>query len=303
MVFNGGTHLAACCWSMDSSRSTVGGSPQAGSLAGDDALPSYAGRLLDLHEAHAAELRLIIDALPPLSGQHVLDVACGDGTFSRLMAERGASVEGLDVNPSYLELARRRGGSSNPRFVQGDALALPHPERVFDGAFCAQSFYSIETPEGVLAEMRRVVRPGGWVAVLENDTLHRMLLPWPPKLEMKLRLAEHEALSHQKGGGSKFYIGRHLIATMEQAGLCDVQERSFTTHRQSPIDPRERSFLQDYLEELLKRVRFHLEEDDYAELRQLTEPASDAYLLDAPNFSVTYLDMLAVGKTPQTRSP
>lgn len=264
-----------------------------------EGLPRYAKRLRALHRAHLPELREMVSALPLGEGERVLDVACGDGTYARLMSERRVRVTGLDANPAFLRFARREQGPSDlMTFVQGNALELPFEDGSFDGAFCAQSFYSLPAPRRVLRQMRRVVQRNGWVAALENDTLHRVILPWPPELEMKLRLAEHEALRRARTNEQKFYIGRKLIALFDAAGLTDVREHSFSTHRQFPLEEDERYFLQEYLKELRQRVYPHLEGGELRELEELTTPTHDRYLLDAPDFSVTYLDILALARVP-----
>lgn len=102
-------------------------------------------------------------ALPP--GQRWLDVGCGSGAFTALLAERAAPAElhGIDRSPAMLAYARER----LPHSVQlheGDAAALPFSDASFDAAVMPLVIVFLDEPLRAVAEMRRVVCPGGVVA-------------------------------------------------------------------------------------------------------------------------------------------
>ncbi len=165
----------------------------------DDELPGYACMLHAYHRARAANLRAIIATLPIAPGSLVLDVACGDACYSIWLAEHAARVVGIDLSPAYLDLARRGAADSLPAgrisFERADVMALPFEDGSFDLTWLAQSLFSLPEPLGVLREMIRVTRPGGHVAILENDTLHHLLLPWPAELELAVRRAQMATLA------------------------------------------------------------------------------------------------------------
>ena len=102
------------------------------------------------------------EVLPRLSPRgDWLDVGCGSGVFSRLLAGTGAKVLGLDGSPAMVEAARKAGGA---RFEVGrveDVGALP---ATFDGAICLSVLEYLETPDRALAAIAGRLKPGGRVA-------------------------------------------------------------------------------------------------------------------------------------------
>src|SRR4029079_4789923 len=91
---------------------------------------------------------------------------CGNGAFTELVVERcaPASVEGIDPAEAQLTFARDRHTRGFARFQQGDAQSLPFAEATFDVAVMALVIPFVPEPPRGVAEMVRVVRPGGWGA-------------------------------------------------------------------------------------------------------------------------------------------
>lgn len=263
-------------------------------------LPEYAGALLAFHRSHEQTLKTIIEALPIRAGNRVVDVATGDGTYALHMALRGAHVTAVDLDNNYLEFARRAAQEQGIAldFVQAAAQNLPFETQSLDGAFCAQSFYTIDDVDSVMAEMKRVVRPGGWVGVMENDSLHHVILPWPPELELQLLGAEHRALEREETNQERYYIGRRLGAVLRQCGLVDIKNASFATQRSAPLSDDEQAFLQNQVSQLVKRATPYLDGRAQAWAQTLSDPDSKDYLLGAPSFSATILDFLVWGQVP-----
>lgn len=109
--------------------------------------------------------RITTDCLDLGPGKRVLDVACGTGTSSRWLAGSGAKVVGCDFSPAMLARARTR--APGIELVLGDALKLPFESGSFDAATISFGLRNVADVPLALAEMRRVVRPGGRLAVCE----------------------------------------------------------------------------------------------------------------------------------------
>jgi ubiquinone/menaquinone biosynthesis C-methylase UbiE len=107
----------------------------------------------------------------PVAGR-VLDVGIGMG-FDLPWFRRAATVIGVDPDADALRRAWKRAARSSPRvaLVAADAEALPFRDRAFDAAVATLAFCTIPRPERALAELRRVVRPGGPVRMLEHVRL------------------------------------------------------------------------------------------------------------------------------------
>jgi SAM-dependent methyltransferase len=121
----------------------------------------------------AETLDVVVDLAPADPGARVVEIACGPGLIARAMAPRLGSVLGLDLTPEMVEKARldaATAGVENVSFEVGDATALGAADDSFDGAITRFSLHHIPAPVRVLEEMRRVVRPGGWVVVSDFVT-------------------------------------------------------------------------------------------------------------------------------------
>jgi SAM-dependent methyltransferase len=100
-------------------------------------------------------------------GMEVLDVACGTGNTALPAARTGASVTGVDLAPNLVEQARQNAKAAglNAKFDEGDAEALPYEDASFDAVLTMFGAMFAPRPERVAAELKRVCRPGGVIAM------------------------------------------------------------------------------------------------------------------------------------------
>jgi demethylmenaquinone methyltransferase/2-methoxy-6-polyprenyl-1,4-benzoquinol methylase len=106
-----------------------------------------------------------VRAVDPKRGERILDVAAGTGTSSAALARSGATVIALDFSPGMIAEGRRR----HPRieFVEGDAEKLPFGDDEFDAVTISFGLRNVAHPKAALAEMYRVLKPGGRLVVCE----------------------------------------------------------------------------------------------------------------------------------------
>ena len=110
------------------------------------------------------------------AGDRVLDACCGTGDLALADERAGGTVTGLDFSERMLERARRK--SVSVEWVQGDALALPFPDGSFDVVTVGFGVRNVADLELGLAELRRVLRAGGRLGVLDITTPHGVLRPF-----------------------------------------------------------------------------------------------------------------------------
>ena len=118
---------------------------------------SRGGRLIDRREKEA-----VLDAIGPVEDKNVLEVACGTGRFTVMLAERDADIVGLDISGPMLQQGRQKaqaaGVDDHVEFMRGDAARLPFPDNHFDTVLAMRFFHLADTPAAFLAEMRRVAK-------------------------------------------------------------------------------------------------------------------------------------------------
>lgn len=244
---------------------------------------------------------MLSDVFAPGAGR-VLDLACGDGSYAAWLAElfaKGATIVALDKNLAWLRSVQ---GKANGRHdasrivpLASDAMQMPFADDSFDAVWCAQSLYSLRDPSAALVEMRRVARPGGTVAVLENDTLHEVLLPWPVELELTVRRAEWAALQSQGAKLGKYYIGRCLARNFQSAGFKSWSLKTYAISRVGAAEPDVQTFLEGYLADLRQRIASRLTKSRLAAFDRYLAPGGANYLLDRTDFALTCLAYVAWG--------
>jgi len=171
---------------------------------------------------------VFLDWLSPAPGQRWADIGCGNGAFTELILRRcaPANVHGIDPSDGQLAYARTRPGAHGAVFQQGSALALPYADASFDIAVMALVIHFVPDPAKGVAEMTRVVRPGGWVAsYVWDDSAGRS--PTQP-LQTAIVLE----------GGDDVMPPSSWVTHMDrlrdlwmQVGLRDVDTRVFTVQR------------------------------------------------------------------------
>jgi demethylmenaquinone methyltransferase/2-methoxy-6-polyprenyl-1,4-benzoquinol methylase len=164
-------------------------------------------------------------------GDRVLDAACGTGELALEARRAGAEVTGLDFSAAMLERARRKDASVE--WVQGDALALPFADASFDAATVGFGVRNLDDLGAGLRELRRVLRPGGRVGVLEitrpRGPLRHFYSLWFDRIVPLLGkvLPGGAAYTYLPASVRRFPGPDELARLLEQSGFGSVSYRLF----------------------------------------------------------------------------
>jgi SAM-dependent methyltransferase len=259
--------------------------------------------------AHPRAGVLAAVAAPGLQpGQRMLDVGCGPGAHLGLFAgavSPGGRVVGIDLDAARVAFAAERWGEQIAAGAievrEGDHGALPFADGSFDVAWASLVLHHAEQPLAMLGGMRRVVHPGGLVAILEGDTGGSFpCLPWPPDLEIALRRAAWEGARANHDGTLPYhyagYIGRELPRLLREAGLSEVRVVACPDVDRAPLHPQHEAEIRAWFAgPFASRLRDFLPPRDLARMLALFDPASPAYLLASPDFFLARTWLLVTG--------
>jgi SAM-dependent methyltransferase len=167
--------------------------------------------------------RVLLDRAMIAEGARVLDVATGPGTIARMAAERAGGagrIDGIDSSAQMLAEARAKPatpGAAPIEYAEAPADALPFAAGSFDVVLCQQGMQFFPDQPAAVREMRRVLRPGGRVAIAM----------WAHDRAMTLFVSFLAAFDAVKGGPPRKPLGwldaRRLAALLEDAGFADVK--------------------------------------------------------------------------------
>jgi SAM-dependent methyltransferase len=164
-----------------------------------------------------------------LSGPlRILDLGCGTGEITRRLAEGypQSTLDGVDILEGNLALARRdsRGFGERIHYEQGDAFALKYDDASFDLVVCRHMSQAVPDFPLVLAEITRVLKPGGWLHLLSEDygMLHMPVIDRGGVQFDPDRFWNENAIAYLHGIGCDGRIGRHSPALLARSGYQDI---------------------------------------------------------------------------------
>lgn len=177
-------------------------------------------------------------AIAPRKGMRVLDLAAGTATSSAAIAKHGAHVVAADFSEGMLAEGRKR-HADNPliEFVWADATALPFDDNSFDAATISYGLRNVSDPKKALAEMLRVVKPGGRVVIAEFSTPPSQLVRAPynfygrhllPRIAGAINREAAEAYRYLNESIEKWPSQTELASWMREAGFERVAYRNLT---------------------------------------------------------------------------
>ncbi|MFE7168829.1 methyltransferase domain-containing protein [Streptomyces sp. NPDC057616] len=202
--------------------------------------------IVDAHfEACAPQYRTAFELAGIQPGWHVLDAGCGTGAFLPWLAEavgpsgRTAAIDLAEENASLaaarMDAWRARHDTGEVEVRQGDILRLPYADATFDAVWCANTTQYLNDEElaRALRELRRVVRPGGVVAVKDLDASLITVRPGDP-----FRFMDHFRRAAETPGYARQLLRtRDLWRWLAGAGLVSVRQQTMLIEHHAPLRP------------------------------------------------------------------
>lgn len=261
---------------------------------------------LDLHfAAMQPECEAMVRWVGIEPGWCVLDAAAGSGSLLPLLTElvgpHGA-VSAIDLAPEKVaeieERVRQANWSAPVEARTGSVTALPYVSGTFDAVWCANvtEYLTDDELRQMLAEFRRVVRPGGLVAIKEWDNTGQLLLPGPPLLLTHLDEAALRA-------GDTWAHGLFRVAAIPQwlraAGFRAIRQKPTLVLRFQPLRPVERRFICNMVRALTVQAEaVDLPADELAAWRKLAETDAEDHIVNDPDFQFRVVQTVFVGQVP-----
>jgi len=267
-----------------------------------------AGEWLDTHfEACRPEYEAMLRSVGIERGWRVLDAGCGSGSLLPCLADQvgpDGQIVALDIAPENVAIVGQRLPTLGlPCPVEpkvGSLKSLPFENGAFDAVWCGNvlQYFSDDDLLVVLAELRRVVRPGGLVAVKDVDMQLLRLYPADPFLvthlsEVSLR---DKTLGPESRGSLR---GRELRRWLERTGLEQVWQRTTMIERWAPLLPAERQLWSEWMTFLAGLAEERgVPDEDLAAWRALKTPDSPDNVLNHPDLYTSEGQVIAVGRVP-----
>lgn len=263
--------------------------------------PGESARLLRQSQELRPESVALLDRIGLKPGQSAIDLGCGPiGIIDLLSAavSPGGRVVGLDANPAHVAMARQYASQhklASVEVVAADARHTGLPSGSFDLVHARTLLVTIPEPAGVVAEMVRLARPGGWVASQEPDTEHFMCYPPLPAWD-RLREIFHASFGRS---GADLIIGRRLTELYRDAGLEEITVVAHTGLY--PVGHSRRTILPDLVRSL-NSVILELGLVDERELASLDQAVRE-HLADPRTLMLSHLLFAAWGRKPTAARP
>ncbi len=259
--------------------------------------------LLDHHKTKLQERRQMVDDLNLKPGDTVLDLGCGPGLWTRLLAEKvkpNGRVVGIDFSSDLINYAaenlKKDPLNNIIEFRKENFYDVSFKENTFDFVFFGNCFAYVTDYFKILEEMKRVTKKGGRIAAKDFDGALFTVNPIEPLLSLKILAAVAHALKENPLEPLfDNFIGRKMHGLFLQAGFKDVSTTSHAIQKLSPLTPEAKRYIKGNAEWHAKIGSPYLSEEDLKQWRAHFDPDSDDYILDLEEFYFCMLEVLTVG--------
>ncbi len=255
---------------------------------GSESLSSPHERLGLMFHLSGPAISQAAGALSLAKGSRGLDAGCGAGCHAGVLSQQvgpAGSLTGLDLSEENLAWARAHHAASGAtEWVRGDIGRLPFEDDSFDWVWCADTLWPgavVDDPAAVLTEFKRVVRPGGAVALLYWSS--QTLLAGHPALEARLNAAFVETAPYLAGVKPELHFLR-AEAWLRAAGFEQARAATFAAQIPAPADALTRRALAACYAMFWSHLAEKVSAADWGAFQRLCDPASADFVAGAPGY-------------------
>jgi SAM-dependent methyltransferase len=265
-------------------------------------LPDYWPWMVAYHRVRESLYHQILFDLDLSPRARVLDAGSGDGFYSQLLSSRlgpRSQIIALDLNLSLLATARNL--APNVQRCVGDLECLGLAPARFDVVWLCRSMQSATNPLGRLAALVPMLRPGGKLIVVENDTAHYPILPLPAEFEHRLRDARmryERSRCPDRAARERYKAASHLAHWLHELSLAGLSVHTYLTEDLAPLDPAVEAYWRLFLEWDAHHLEPFLSPEDAAQYCATFDPGSPGYLLSQPGCYCLELTTVACATRP-----
>lgn len=260
--------------------------------------------LLDHHRAKEQQRRGMVDDLNLKSGDIVLDLGCGPGLWTSLLAEKvkpDGRIVGLDSDTDFIRYASenlvKEQSEGIIEFHEGDFHSVPFEDESFDLVLFGNCFAYVTDHQKVLEEQKRVTRKGGRIAVKDFEGSVLVVHPIEPLLTLKVVTAAAQALKDNPPNPPfDYFSGQKLRGLLLKAGLKIVSATSYAVQMHPPLTPEAKRYITVNAKWYADKCRPYLTEEDFEQWQACFDSASEEYILDSEEFYFCMLEILVIGE-------
>ena len=273
----------------------------AAGLLGDTAARDYSRKLRLFNAFAAPELGRAVASLGLRRGTRVLDAGCGTGEVLQLLRDAvgpDGLVVGIELSAAHAQAA---GATASPgaAVLQADLLRACIAPATLDLVWSVNTINHFRDPAAALAELGKLLRPGGRIALGQSALLPEMYFAWDSRLERLSHEAVRRYYQARYGIDERdLRSARNILGWMQRAGLRNIAVRTVIMERVGPLRQADAAYL---LEVIFRgtfgeRLRPYLPAEEYEALSRLCDPLDPGFALNRADFHFLQTFTLAVGE-------
>ena len=260
--------------------------------------------LLDHHKAKEKERRQMVADFGVKRGDIVLDLACGPGLWSSLLAEKVAPsglVIGTDFSPDLVRYAKENLEKEPHKdiieFMEGDLYLIPFRDDTFDAVFFGNTLSYVEDVQKALQEQKRVLKKGGRLVVKDFDGAIIIFHPIDVYLQLEVLTAAANGLERNPPQPHfDNFVGRKMHGLLLKEDFKDVSTTTYAISKTAPLSPETKRYITGNAEFYLKNAAPYLSKEQVWQWRAHFDPTSDQYILDLDEFYFCMVEMVTVAR-------